>query len=703
MQYMPRNHNHAADGFTLIEMLVIAPIVLLAIGGFVALMVSMVGDILATRDYNNTTYNTQDALNRIEQDVRLSSQFLTTTGTTSPQQGSDNNFSGTAPFIISDTNNMLLLSLPATDKNPVDATRQIINYANQPNPCDTTQTANKIFIFKVAYFIKNGSLWRRTILPPYDTNATPDNNTVCTPPWQQNSCSVGYINDGHCQTNDVELVKNVQSLTVQYFADPTSTVNVFAAGAATATTLSAAISTASTTAGRTINTSQSVRATKLNSQAAVNGNSSQTPLTITQQPSNTTVHANDTNITIPASSSISTASVLWQQSSDNGTTWQDMANQSSATLLLQSIDASWNNRQFRAIFTNGSDSVTTSAATLTVINWTSLALQNNWTDFGTPYSTNSSIVTSGGVVMLKGLLKRSGTPTQNEIIGTLPSGSRPSGKLMFQTSSSADSSTGMHTSRIDINTDGTIHFIFGDSVYLTLEGINFMASNNTFTPITPSNGWVNYGASAFGDTFASAGSLTDSLGRTHTQGVVKSGTISDGTLIINLPAAQRNSNAEYLHITNRSNGFGYIGVDAFNNTGIVAKGGPNSNAVMAINSMFYPGSIGGWSNLTLTNGWVAYAGGYATPQYIKAADNIVTIKGLIKSGTTTDGTVVATLPQGYCPRDRTLLYGVTNAKSVRYDVRQTTTGVPANGCSIEIYYGDATWASLDAITYLAEQ
>lgn len=254
-------------------MLVIAPVVILAIGGFIALMISMVGDVLATRDYNTMTYNTQDSLDRIEQDVRLSVQFLTTTGTTSPQQGSDNNYGGTAPFTITSSNNTLILSIPATDKSPSDPARQIINYANQPNPCGTTQTANMVFTTKIVYFIYNGSLWRRTILPSYNTNSTPDSNTVCSAPWQQNSCIVGYASDGHCQTNDAELMKNIQSLSVQYFTTPSSTTDVGPTGAATATTLQATITGSINTAGRTVTIQQSLRATKLNSPTSDVGSS----------------------------------------------------------------------------------------------------------------------------------------------------------------------------------------------------------------------------------------------------------------------------------------------------------------------------------------------------------------------------------------------------------------------------------------------
>lgn len=264
MRYMSRFNKSNQEGFTLVEMLIAAPIVMLVIGGFVALMVSMIGDILATRDYNTMVYNSQDALNRIEQDVRLSTQFLTTTGTNLAQQGSDNGATGTAAFTITSTNNMLILNEPATDKNPTDPTRQLVYYANQPNACGSTQTSNQIFLTKVVYFINNGSLWRRTILPAFNTNSPADSNTVCSTPWQQNSCSPGYTADGHCLTNDVEVMKNASKLTVNYYATPASSVDVGVSGAPTATALGATVVGQSTTAGRSVSTTQSVRANKLN-------------------------------------------------------------------------------------------------------------------------------------------------------------------------------------------------------------------------------------------------------------------------------------------------------------------------------------------------------------------------------------------------------------------------------------------------------
>lgn len=252
----------SAAGFTLIEMLIIAPIVILAIGGFITLMVTMVGSVLATRDQTTMIYQSQDALNRIEDDIRLSAQFLTTTGTLVSPQGSNNNFTGTAAF--TNTTNALILQTLATTKNPADSTRELVYYKAQPNQCDAQKVFNAVYFNKVIYFIKSGSLWRRTVMPNYNTSATTNSETVCAAPWQQNSCSPGYAPATRCQTNDIELMKDITSLAVEYYATPSSTTNIGATNAGAAMSVKVTTNGSKTAAGRIVTTSQSTKATRLN-------------------------------------------------------------------------------------------------------------------------------------------------------------------------------------------------------------------------------------------------------------------------------------------------------------------------------------------------------------------------------------------------------------------------------------------------------
>lgn len=261
MRFLLHRNNQQAKGFTLVEMLVVAPVVILVIGAFIGVMTAIVGDVLITRDRSAVTFETQEALDRIEQDTRLATQFLTTTGTLASPQGSDSNFAGTAAF--TNTNN-LILSANATDKNPADATRQIVYRANQPNVCGATQTFNVILPVQIVYFIKGGSLWRRTIVPTYNTNVTVDANTVCVAPWQRNSCTPPYTASTRCQTNDVEIMQNVASMDVKYYTDATAATELTDANAGNASTIEVTLNASKTTAGRSFTTSGVLKVDKLN-------------------------------------------------------------------------------------------------------------------------------------------------------------------------------------------------------------------------------------------------------------------------------------------------------------------------------------------------------------------------------------------------------------------------------------------------------
>lgn len=254
MRFSLPNKNQRSKGFTLVEMLVVAPLVILVIGGIIALMVNVVGDVLVTRDKSAMTYNIQNALDLIEQDTRLSHQFLTTTGTLTAPQGSDSNFTGTAAF--TNTSN-LILSANATDKNPADTTRQLIYYANQPNACGATQSFNTIFTTKIIYFIKSGSLWRREAVPSWTAS------TVCATPWQRNTCSPGYT-AAQCQTTDTQIMPNVSSWNVKYYTDASSVTELSDANAGSASTIEVTINGSKNTAGRTFTASGVIRVNKLN-------------------------------------------------------------------------------------------------------------------------------------------------------------------------------------------------------------------------------------------------------------------------------------------------------------------------------------------------------------------------------------------------------------------------------------------------------
>jgi len=663
-----------ADGFTLIEMLIIAPIVIIMISGFIALMISMVGDVLTTRDQSSMTFETQDALDRIEQDTRLTTQFLATSGVFPSPQGSNNNFTGTAAFTSA---NSLILGGLTTTKNPADSTKQLVYYANQPNDCGPQESYNRIFQGKIMYFVKDNALWRRVVLPNYNTNATVDDSTVCDPPWQQNTCSPGYSGSTRCQTNDSKIMDNVTSFSVKYYTTPNSTTDIGPSQALSASTIEVTINGAKTTAGKPVNSSGSIRATKLNS-IDVDLPLPGTPV-VTGQSTNNNQTATFSWSLVPSATS------YLIQYNINGGSWQNATvdNRTSS----YNVSAYRNDTvSIRVAANNSTGTSTYGLATTTMGSWLVCPLQNGWVDYGAGYASSGFTKTSNEVVYFKGLIK-SGTVTSGTVLCTLPVGYRPTDVLVFLTGTSGSPEGA--PARIDVYPNGNVTVNYGTNTgWIDLDMIRFVASTApyTWTDLALTNSWVNYGGQ-----YANMRSTIDGSGRVQVQGLLKSGTATpSGTPAATLPVGQRPSNSYILPSASTT---------AFNSyqasTTAISTRGIAGNGYWSIQGSFFPSAYSNWTALTLKNSWVVYSATFTPPSYTKTADNVVTVRGLIKSGTVTAGTVLATLPPGYRPAERQIYTGNALDAYSRIDVLPTG--------DIQLRAGSASFTSLDSITFIAEQ
>jgi len=676
MRFTLPTNKQPSEGFTLIEVLIIAPVVILAIGGFVALIVSMVGDVLLTRDSNALTFGTQRALDRIEQDIRLGTQFLTTTDTLTAPQGSNNNFTGNAPFTNS-TANTFIMSAVTTDENPTSSTRWLVYYANQPNPCGDTQSYNRVFLMKVIYFIKDGSLWRRSVLPDYNTNeSTPDANTVCA--WydyvyQRDSCSPGYSLSTRCETNDEQVMENVASMNVEYFAEPGDTTPIAASSAKTAKTVKITINSSKTTAGEQFTFSGSVRATRLNNI------DSSIPPPATPSLSYT--------LSAPASAKFSWSHIPTANSYEisyniNGGT--EVTQSLSADIRTFTVDANRNDTiTFKVKARNASGDSPEAVLSPTMPAWTSYELLNGWVDYSPTFAPHAYTRTSNGVVVLKGLIKN-GTATWDTPIFTLPVGYRPPARLIFYVGTS---NSGSSYGRIDVLTNGDVRFMQGTAGWISMDSIRFLPGG-TWTNLTMQNGWINYGSG-----YPNLSTALDSGGRVHLRGLVRDGPTSPTHTIIGgtLPTARRP--ARQMILPGITSGTGFASYD-IKPTDVVTRSAVTT--YISTNAMYYPSAVTGWTNLSLQNGWVEYSTTFTSPQYIKNADGIVTLKGLIKTGTATNGTVIANLPAGFRPKEKLIFSSVANSHHARIDVA-------SNGNITIEGSGDVVWMCLDDISFIAEQ
>ncbi|NCQ53944.1 hypothetical protein COV88_02685 [Candidatus Saccharibacteria bacterium CG11_big_fil_rev_8_21_14_0_20_41_19] len=597
------NHNknvNLKSGFSLVEMLIVAPIVILMIGIFVSAIVSMTGDVLSTRGSNALAYNVQDALDRIAADIKLSGGLLATNNIPlSAPQGYNND---TTAFHNSSatTGTMLILNSYATTNNPLNTTQSLLYMSGQPNACNSPQVnQNPPVMLNTVYFVKNNTLWRRVIVPSNYATVGCSGGSIGAP-WQQPSCYPG-ISGAICKTQDQRLVDGIAAngFTVNYYSttnsvvpnsiasDSTKSDTIRFAALQTTSNVSVTISAAGTIAGRDVSQSGTVREISPNNNTTVTGD----------------------------------------------------------------------------------------------VTWSSFSMQNNWVNYGYEYNTQGYRRTKDGVVMLKGLIKRSGTITSGEIIATLPVGYRPSETLLFQTQTNPNVG-----SRVDIKANGDIAVLSpSDPGWLSLENINFLASDTPyiFTNLAMANSWV-----AYGPPFSSAAYAIDADGRVHTKGLVKSGVVTDSTVIATLPDGAYPS--EYHHVPeHNTGGSGFIGIYT---NGIQAKGG--GNGYLSLQSIFYPASFTNWTNMSLQNSWVYYGTPYSYPSYTKSSDGIVTLHGLIKSGTMTSGLVIANLPVGYRPARTVLSSCVSVGAASRVDI----------SAAGDIIYrsGSNGWYSLDEISFYAD-
>jgi hypothetical protein len=173
------------------------------------------------------------------------------------------------------------------------------------------------------------------------------------------------------------------------------------------------------------------------------------------------------------------------------------------------------------------------------------------------------------------------------------------------------------------------------------------------------------------------------------QGLSRAGTQTSNTIIANPPSSAYNP-PKTLHFPAGGNGFAHFWV--WWNGGNIAKRGAQTSSYLGLNALYYPGTVGTWTSITPISPWLNFndaSGTYPMLACTKSADDVVTLRGLIKSGSVTGGTVMAKLPAACpAPDKQTVFATPSNELMGRFDVM-------ANG-DIVLRVGDNTWMALNA-------
>ena len=205
-----------STAFTLVEVAIVIPMVLVVIGAFILTLVNFTANAVNSRQDNSVAVEAQGILNRMANDIADSTGFLVQNdfNVQSPQ-GSNN---GTTKFTTT-KNSVLVLQMPFTKSNPRTNTASVDNFVYKPNsPLACTNPdaiTNSLATYNVVYFTSVGRLERRTVVPlNYSTSAN-----ACSTPWQKPTCAAGQSGTYCAGGVDERLSQdaNIGNLTMTFY------------------------------------------------------------------------------------------------------------------------------------------------------------------------------------------------------------------------------------------------------------------------------------------------------------------------------------------------------------------------------------------------------------------------------------------------------------------------------------------------------
>ncbi len=671
-------------GFTLVEMIVVAPIVILLIGAFIALLVNLTGEVMSSRGANVLAFDVQSALNRIEQDVKLSTTFIGETNidlaTTKQGFGTSTTAGSTVKFTNNGTGGSpasIILNALVTTTNPVSSSSQLVYKPNTPNNCNDPleYSKNTPMTMNIVYFIQNNTLWRRVIMP--DDYASAGARCGSDAPWQIPTCINGYVPASlpFCKANDERILDDITQTGFvfnYYRAADTASPDATAKGSGTIatrntalqsdTTIEVTLTSGKAIAGRDVSKTSTLRVTRLDTNAsAIFEAPPPTAAPSVPVVAGTVFDGHNVTFTWPRVDTATSYSVDYRINSGAWVTGETgLDNNSRSYTVTEGGHEDTVYARVRAHNAAGASGYGNETTLIPL--WAPLTLNGGWTDYSLDYGAAAYTKTKAGFVLLRGLVKNASTPAVGSIMASLPNDYKPSQRLIFGTAASANVSARMD---ISPSSDGAsvVFSTNGSGGWMSFDNIRYLAADSgTRTALTLQNGWSNYGGS-----YGSPSYAVDSAGRVSIEGLITGGTVTSGTTIAALPAAATPP-LNHIMSTFSSTSFGVFGANSSPSALIVRSA--VSGSWLTINTSYMPNAASvTWSNLTLGNSWANYGAPYGSAQYTKTSDGIVHLKGLIRNGTNTYDSVIATLPAGFRPKYRLLFTVMQNADAFsRLDV-----------------------------------
>lgn len=208
------NNSFIQKGFTLVELMVIAPIIIIAITGTIALLVNLIAENVIANEEAAMTAEVQNALDEIEESLSSADQFLASgEGLTSNDATRSNSYPSGSPSYSNPFNGMYIIG--ETYDQVADGSTIIPAYENSPASCGSSEmSSNSIEKTNTVYFAQKASSskteLKRRILTAEDPRA------ICGTSIFPPSCeSINPQPTSGCTKDDV-LAKDVVQFKVEY-------------------------------------------------------------------------------------------------------------------------------------------------------------------------------------------------------------------------------------------------------------------------------------------------------------------------------------------------------------------------------------------------------------------------------------------------------------------------------------------------------
>lgn len=309
-----------------------------------------------------------------------------------------------------------------------------------------------------------------------------------------------------------------------------------------------------------------------------------------------------------------------------------------------------------------------------------LRLSTGLTRFNTVHAAPSYSRTATGLVSVSGMFK--GAVPNGGHITTLPDGFRPAHLTEFATLS--------NDGRVDL-------YVYPDGRIVAATALH--ANYTSLNPIVfPAAGTVEYYNGVAASGWTSSGQFgygMDRVGRVWFRGDLAKTPATHNEIAAHVPVGYRPEyDQHFIMYSPMPNDRGLRRMNQDGSLRYYGFVGGQLGLVHMHQNFYHHADVKGWVEAELENGWVQYGNAVFAPvSYRKDADGVVSLRGLMKSGTM--GATAFTLPPGFRPKETMLSITTSGDQVARVDIL-------ADG-SVQPKSGTNAWFGLDGVSFIAAQ